>query len=76
MLFNPAETKVLIVGGGTMGADVALVCARGGCATQVFEASAERRAALPNYFETKLQEIGYPNRLHLLSVVDSLNHFD
>ena len=38
MLFNPAETKVLIVGGGTMGADVALVCARGGCATQVFEA--------------------------------------
>ena len=76
MLFNPAETKVLIVGGGTMGADVALVCARGGCATQVFEASAERRAILPNYFETKLQEIGYPHRLHLISVVASLNHFD
>ena len=27
MLFSPADTKVLIVGGGTMGADVALVCA-------------------------------------------------
>jgi 3-hydroxyacyl-CoA dehydrogenase len=29
MLFTPSETKVVIVGGGTMGADVAAVCARG-----------------------------------------------
>jgi len=76
MLFNPAETKVLIVGGGTMGADVALVCARGGCATQVFEASAQRRDVLPRYFETKLNEMEYGHRLHLISIVDSLNHFD
>ena len=76
MLFNPAETKVLIVGGGTMGADVAMVCARGGCATQVFEASAQRRDVLPSYFETKLNEMEYGHRLHLISIVDSLNHFD
>ncbi len=76
MLFNPAETKVLIIGGGTMGADVALVCARGGCATQVFEASAERRAVLPVYFETKLKEMDYVHCLHLISVVDSLNYFE
>jgi 3-hydroxybutyryl-CoA dehydrogenase len=76
MLFNPAETKVLIVGGGTMGADVALVCARGGCATQVFEASAERRTALPAYFETKLNEMDFGHRLHLISIIDSLNYFD
>jgi len=54
MLFNPADTKVLIVGGGTMGADVALVCARGGCVTYVFEANTERCKVLPNYFQTKL----------------------
>lgn len=76
MLFNPAETKVLVVGGGTMGADIALVCARGGCATQVFEVSPERRAVLPNYFETQLNEMGFPQRLHLLSVVDSLLYLD
>ncbi len=29
MLFMLAETKVVIVGGGTMGVDVAAVCARG-----------------------------------------------
>ena len=41
MLFTPAETKVVIVGGGTMGADVAAVCARGGCAVQVVEPTTE-----------------------------------
>lgn len=76
MLFSPAETKVLIVGGGTMGADVALVCARGGCATQVFEANAERRAALPAILETKLKEMDFGHRLHLLSLADSLTQFD
>ena len=48
MLFTPAETKVVIIGGGTMGADVAAVCARGGCATQVVELTTERGAHLPN----------------------------
>jgi 3-hydroxybutyryl-CoA dehydrogenase len=76
MLFNPAEIKVLVVGGGTMGADVALVFARGGCATQVFEVSPQRRAVLPHYFEAQLNEMGFPQRLHLLSVVDSLHYLD
>ena len=76
MLFSPADTKVLIVGGGTMGADVALVCARGGCTTYVFEANAERCKVLPHYFQTKLLEMGYGQRAHLISLVDSLNQFD
>ena len=76
MLFNPADTKVLIVGGGTMGADVALVCARGGCTTYVFEANTERCKVLPNYFQTKLLEMGFGQRAHLISLVDSLNQFD
>lgn len=76
MLFNPAETKVVIVGGGTMGADVAAVCARGGCAVQVVEPTTERRALLPDYFANTLTELGYENRIHLLSVAGSLEEVD
>ena len=76
MLFTPAETKVVIVGGGTMGADVAAVCARGGCAVQVVEPTTERRALLPDYFANTLAELGYENRVHLLSTAGSLEEVD
>ena len=66
MLFTPAETKVVIVGGGTMGADVAAVCARGGCAVQVVELTTERRALLPAYVANTLAVLGYEHRTHLL----------
>ena len=71
MLFTPSETKVVIVGGGTMGADVAAVCARGGCAVQVLEPTTERRALLPDYFANTMIELGYEHRLHLLLFADS-----
>ena len=76
MLFTPAETKVVIVGGGTMGADVAAVCARGGCAVQVVEPTTERRALLPDYFANTMTDLGYENRIHLLSVAGSLEDVD
>lgn len=76
MLFTPAETKVVIVGGGTMGADVAAVCARGGCAVQVVELTTERRALLPDYFANTLADLGYEHRTHLLSVAGSLEEVD
>jgi 3-hydroxybutyryl-CoA dehydrogenase len=76
MLFTPAETKVVIIGGGTMGADVAAVCARGGCATQVVELTTERRAHLPNYFANAMTELGYEHRIHLLTVAGSLDEVD
>ena len=76
MLFTPAETKVVIVGGGTMGADVAAVCARGGCAVQVVEPTTERRALLPDYFANTLGELGYENRVHLLSIAGTLEEVD
>ena len=73
MLFTPAETKVVIVGGGTMGADVATVCARGGCAVQVVEVTTERRAHLPDYFVNNMTELGYEHRTHLRSLAGSLD---
>ena len=76
MLFTPAETKVVVVGGGTMGADVAAVCARGGCAVQVVEPTTERRALLPDYFVNTMTELGYENRIHLLSVAGTLEEVD
>ncbi len=76
MLFTPAETKVVVVGGGTMGADVAAVCARGGCAVQVVEPTTERRALLPDYFARTMAELGFESRVHLLSVAGSLEEVD
>jgi len=76
MLFTPAETKVVVVGGGTMGADVAAVCARGGCAVQVVEPTTERRALLSDYFVNTMTELGYENRIHLLSVAGSLEEVE
>jgi len=59
-----------------MGADVAAVCARGGCAVQVVEPTTERRALLPDYFSNTMTELGYENRIHLLSVAGSLEEVD
>jgi 3-hydroxybutyryl-CoA dehydrogenase len=44
-------TQAVIVGGGRMGADIALVLARGGCRSFIIESSAQRRDTLPGYFD-------------------------
>lgn len=54
----PAHTHAVVVGGGIMGADVALVLARAGCHTTVVEQGETRRAALPAYFEAGLKQLG------------------
>jgi len=43
--------QAVIIGGGRMGADIALVLARGGCRSFILEASAPRREALPAHFD-------------------------
>ena len=54
----PAHTHAVVVGGGIMGADVALVLARAGCHTTVVEQRETRRAALPAYFAKGLKQMG------------------
>jgi 3-hydroxybutyryl-CoA dehydrogenase len=44
-------TQSVIVGGGRMGADIALVLARGGCRAWILETSAARRETLPAHFD-------------------------
>lgn len=46
-LARPASAHVVVVGGGTMGADVAVVLARAQCRCSVVEPDAGRAAALP-----------------------------
>src|SRR5580765_2239047 len=47
-----------IVGGGTMGADVAMIYAAGGWMTHVVETSESTRAKLPEYFAKGLAAMG------------------
>ena len=68
-----ASKKVVVIGGGTMGADVGLVFLRGGYAVEIIEAGSERRAFLPQYFEFQIKELGYAKPNHPVSVHADLN---
>jgi 3-hydroxybutyryl-CoA dehydrogenase len=51
---KPREARAVVVGGGTMGIDVAVVLARGGAQVVVVEPSAQRRATLPQLLVERL----------------------
>jgi len=73
MIDTPSRSTALVVGGGTMGADVALVLARAGCKTIVLESAEARRKRLPDYFVRGMTDLGYPNRAGKLSACASLD---
>ena len=52
-----------VVGGGTMGADIALTLARAGCPTHVVETFDTVRAGLPARLSAGLAALGCPQRL-------------
>ena len=54
---KPAQALALVAGGGTMGADVAIVLARAGCRAIVLEPGATRRDALDTYFGDTLGKL-------------------
>ena len=72
MLDKPSRSTALVVGGGTMGADIALVLARAGCKTVVMESADARRELLPAYFSQGMKDLGYPQRADRLSTCASL----
>ena len=57
-----------VIGGGTMGIDIALTLARAGCRTHLVEPDAARRAALPALCAAGMAEFGCPGRLGLISL--------
>ena len=54
----PSHSAALVVGGGTMGADVALVLARAGCKVIVLESAEPRRKRLQDYFVRGMTDLG------------------
>ena len=73
---KPARAHALVVGGGTMGADVALVLARAGCHTVVLELSDVRRQSLDAYFENGLRTLNIEHKRALLSTCASMDQLD
>lgn len=72
MLTFPFHSRAVVVGGGTMGADVAVVLARAGCKTIIVESQAARRDTLPAYLKTGLDTYA-EQAAGLISVVPGLD---
>jgi 3-hydroxybutyryl-CoA dehydrogenase len=73
---KPSRARALVAGGGTMGADVALVLARAGCRTVVLEPGEARRQTLDAYFTNGLETLQASHRRELLSACASLDDVD
>ena len=74
--YRPSRAHAVVVGGGTMGADVAVVLCRGGCQTIVVEANAERRAKVPELVQHGLAQLHASEQHKQLTVVGSLADID
>jgi 3-hydroxybutyryl-CoA dehydrogenase len=73
---KPAHALALVVGGGTMGADVAIVLARAGCRAIVFEPGAARRDVLDTYFGDTLRKLGLEHKRERIAACASLDDVD
>ncbi len=67
-----AGDAVVVVGGGTMGADVAVVFARGGWTVSVVEPGQARRTALPDYWTGELARSGHETAAGPIGTVERL----
>lgn len=70
---HPSSSQAVVVGGGTMGADVAVVLLRGGCATLIVEPSPARRERLADLVGAGLRQFGREAHIDRLRVVASLD---
>lgn len=66
------KKTTLIVGGGTMGVDIALTLARAGCRTHLIEPEAARRETLPGRCAKGMAELGCPERAEQIAFHGSL----
>lgn len=73
---NPGAAHAVVVGGGTMGADVAVVLTRAACRTTVIEPDAARAAALPARVAENLKTIGREAQVAQLATAASLDQVD
>jgi 3-hydroxybutyryl-CoA dehydrogenase len=66
---QPRDCHAVVVGGGTMGADVAIVLARGGCRITVVDSAADKRAALHGHVLAGLNELALGHRASQVQAV-------
>ena len=76
MLDSPSQSTAAVIGGGTMGADVAMVLARAGCHTTVVESGGARRAMLAGHFTRGMADLGYPQRRDRLQTAATMDEVD
>ncbi|WMD22781.1 3-hydroxyacyl-CoA dehydrogenase NAD-binding domain-containing protein [Achromobacter seleniivolatilans] len=76
VLPNPGAAHAVVVGGGTMGADVAVVLTRAACRTTIIESNTERAAGLPARVAENLKTIGREANASLLATAASLDDVD
>jgi 3-hydroxybutyryl-CoA dehydrogenase len=69
---HPRNTHAAIIGAGTMGADVAVVLARGGCHVTVVDTRASQREQLSARVRSALEPLGLADRVAQVQVVASL----
>lgn len=74
--FRPSRSRAVVVGGGTMGADVAVVLCRAGCHTTIVESNAERRADLPARVGNGLAQLDAAGRIDHLHTAATLQELD
>ncbi|MFM7026605.1 MAG: 3-hydroxyacyl-CoA dehydrogenase family protein [Limnohabitans sp.] len=71
---QPRNIHAVVVGGGTMGADVAIVLARGGCRVSVIEPQPSQREALLQRVQSGLDDLGLMHRCAQVQAMPSLQH--
>ncbi|QQX86375.1 3-hydroxyacyl-CoA dehydrogenase [Cupriavidus necator] len=76
ILSRPGAAHAVVVGGGTMGADVAVVLTRALCRTTVVEPDAGRADALPGRVRGNLAAIGREQGAEHLAVATTLDAVD
>lgn len=76
ILSRPGAAHAVVVGGGTMGADVAVVLTRALCRTTVVEPDAGRAGALPGRVRGNLAAIGREQGAEQLAVAATLDQVD
>jgi len=73
---QPRDTHAVVVGGGTMGADVAIVLARGGCRVTVVEPQTTQTEALHQRVRTGLHDLGLERRTQQVRTAARLGDVD
>ncbi len=70
---HPKNTHAVVIGAGTMGADVAVVLARGGCRVTVVDTHEGKRAGLRDHVRAGLEPLGLARRTDRVTAVALLS---